>query len=366
MLKKIIEIPDCKVLVRIKDKLIYSKDKTLYECFINGDVNKEYNATDKISRLFTINDSIITTNSRGQILKIEGYPSVNTLGIHESKDLRISSVIQERYVRYYTRGEHAISGFYDIVNKETVIESNEFFGRELWGEYLFGLGSVLKGIELKSGDLIIEIAANLISKTAERFDRIICVRDNRVYIVMSDGCICSIDLSTKRFIKWDSLGGKYLSYRTIHTAKPIDIYLSRFGTFSTRSTTYLSQNNKIVGFEYGVYWEIDLKDNSLSVESMFDEFASNDISGCWSPIIADDNILYFISDQSFHENQNHKLVGFDITLKKVITQWTLPTTAMPRRGFAITGPVKLGKGLIAAFEQNSACHVFSTNTENKV
>lgn len=358
MLTKIIEFYECKDLIGRKDQVIYSSDRSLHIYTRNNEVIQEYSASDKISKLFDVNASLIATNSRGQIITIEGYDSIDSLGIHPSQDIRVSSVIAERYVRYYTRGENAISGFYDLINKTVVFESGDFFGRELYGDFIFELGSKLKGINIVSGDYIIEIEATTVSISAERFERILCVRDERIVAIMSDGCICELDLTDKSFIKWDLFDDEFLSHKTLSTEETEEIYKSRFGTFSKRSAIYLSERNKVVGFEYGVYWEIDLNEKLLYVTSKFDEFASNDISGCWSNVIVYEGIIYFISDQSYQKNQNHKIIGFDINLQKVVTQWSLPISSV-RRGFSITGPVKVYDDLIAAIEQDSTCHLFN-------
>lgn len=358
MLRKVIELPECKDLVEIEGQIIYCKDRTLSKYSIKDEEVQEYSASDKISKLYKVNASLIATNSRGQIIEIEGYESTNSLSIHPLQDIRISSVVQERYLRYYTRGENSISGFYDFVNQNSVFESDDFFGREFYGEYIFEIGANLKGLQVSSGDIFFEIAANAVSANAERFDRILCVRDNRLIAIMSDGCICDINLSDKSFTKWESFDNEFLSHKTLSTEVPEEIYKSRFGTFSKRSAVYIGDQNKVVGFEYGVYWEIDLEAKSLNVTSMFDEFNSNDISGCWSNVIVAGSIIYFVSDQAYQENQNHKLVGFDISSRKVVTQWSLPM-ASQRRGFAITGPIKLGDDIIGAIEQDSTCHLFN-------
>lgn len=357
MLTKIIEFPECKDLIGDKNQAIYCSGRILYNYNINSEVIREYPASDTISKLFKTKASLIATNSRGQIITIEGYDSIDSLGIHSSQDIRVSSVLEGRYVRYYTRGENAISGIFDLKDKIIVFESGQFFGRELHGEYIFELGAKLRGVHVVSGDFIIEIDATSVSPSAKRFERILSVGDNRVIAIMSDGCVCKIHLSDKSFTKWDSFGGEYLSHKTLSTEVPQEIYKSRFGTFSKRSAVYMGDQNKVAGFEYGVYWEIDLETKSLNITSMFDEFNSNNISGCWSNVIIVGRTIYFVSDQAYQENQNHKLVGFDISLRKVVTKWSLPM-ASQRRGFAITGPIKLGDYIIGAIEQDSTCHLF--------
>ena len=95
---------------------------------------------------------------------------------------------------------------------------------------------------------------------------------------------------------------------------------------------------------------------------MIDEFEKNEISGCWSSISSQEDLLLFFSDQSFQENNNHKLVVFDPKEQIIVDQWQLESEE-DRRGFNINGPI-LRDGYVIAEEQNGQIHLFELSKES--
>lgn len=354
---KIREIENCQSVCSIGKEVSYIKGADLYvaENIKVSSGNKIHNVSSDKWKLVCGGSRIIVVDDLNRVcgelrdgeLSEVSYPLT---------ELRISKAIGDLLFVYVKKPERK-RGVYDLLDDKLLFLESNFSPSFVSGNYAFGVGSVISQFDIKNLNSVDVFEASEVS-LKDTFERILNVHDNRVIVIMSDGCICEFDLRDKSFSKWESFDDEVLSHKTLSTEVPQEIYKSRLGTFSKRSAVYIGDQNKVVGFEYGVYWEIDLDAKSLNVTSMFDEFNSNNISGCWSNVIVDGSIIYFVSDQAYQENQNHKLVGFDISSRKVVTQWSLPM-ASQRRGFAITGPIKLGDDIIGAIEQDSTCHLFN-------
>lgn len=353
---KIREIENCQTVCSVGKEVYYIKGTDL-----NVAENIKVSTGKKVHSLNSDNFKLVCGGSRIIIIddlnRVCGEFRDGELNEVSSSlaEFRISKAVGDLLFVYIKKLERK-RGVYDLFDDKLLFLESNFSPSFVSGNFAYGVGSAITQFDIEKLNCVDVYGTSEISLKAT-FERILNVHDDKAVVIMSDGCIGEFDLSDKSFIKWESFDTEVLSHKTLSTEVPQEIYKSRFGTFSKRSAVYVGDQNKVVGFEYGIYWEIDLESKLLNVTSMFDEFNSNDISGCWSNVIVEGSVIYFVSDQAYQENQNHKLVGFDISLQKVVAQWSLPM-ASQRRGFAITGPIKLEDDIIGAIEQDSTCHLF--------
>jgi len=359
MLSKVFEIPNSKNIIKIESSLFYGTDHDLVELDLNGNLIGKFQTKEQVYKLLKIGESILVINDIDQIIDVPDCKRCINILINSEKDVRISSVTENRYIQYYTTGDKSISGFFDIKTQSSIFESDIYFGTNLYGDYIIDTGKFLKVLEISSGQIILEIDTKNIYGV-ERFDKILGVRENKVIAMMSDGSLFVVDMISKKYNVWKAFDNEYLSHKTLETETPKSRLKSEMGIFSGRSAILLKNFNKVIGFEYGVFWELNLDTNNLQAESLYEEFNSKNVSGCWSASVVDGDNLYFFSDQSFSENQNHKIVEFNLKSKEIVSQWSLPQTKA-RSGFAISGPILMGQNFIAAISQNSVCHMFIDN-----
>ena len=266
------------------------------------------------------------------------------------------SFAQEDKLFVYIKNPERKKGVYDLGQKKILFLLSNFSPSLILGNSVYQKGLKIIQYNYVSGIENTVFEANKIS-SEHSFEKILGERGDALFTIMSDGTLCKINMKSKDYKIWKLFDERFLSHKLRNTENLEPWYMTELGAYSLNSATYLQDKNLIVGFEYGVYWELDLETEKLNAQSMFEEFDNNNVCGCWSSVIVRGDIMYFFSDQAFDENQNHKLVGFNLKTKKIISQWGLPQKGL-RRGFEITGPKLLGLNLIAAIEQDTTCHLF--------
>ena len=87
---------------------------------------------------------------------------------------------------------------------------------------------------------------------------------------------------------------------------------------AARSAKLSFDKSKLLGFEYDVYWGIDLNSFSLNSFPLQEYFQKHGVTSCWSNAGLKDNLVFFFSDQEYKEKNKLFLNFISSLLKKII------------------------------------------------
>jgi len=357
MLKHIKKIEECKILI-IKDETMYYCSKNmLYITKFDNDETIIVELDDIPWKMWFGNGKIWVVNDRlQQIYKSDCDLIANRVNI-KLNNLKITEIFESNLLRYYSKEKFALMGLYDIKNEEIIFESTTFFGNHYKNGFLIQIGPRLRCLDIKTKEMFFELNPLDLDENFEKVIKIITINENFILCALSDCSIVKIDVKTKEYNSWKMFDKDYLSHKTLNTNVRIPIYVNKFDSKSVETSTYIAEKQKIIGFKYGVYWEIDLNNDEISVKSLYDVFDRHEVSGCWSGIEVKNEFVYFFSDQGFHHNMDHKFVEFNLNTFEITDSWQLPKGKF-RSGFDIWGPTFLNSNTIGAKDQNGDYHIF--------
>lgn len=361
MISEIKKIEDCKILL-IKDEMIYYCVKNmLYINKLDNDEIKIVKLDDIPWKMWFANGKIWLVNDRlQQICKSDCDLIANKINI-KLNNLNITEIFECNLLRYYSKDQFALMGLYDIKNEEIIFESTSFFGNLYTNGFLIQTGPRLRCLDIIKKDIVFDSID--LDENFKKVGRIITMDQNSILCTMSDSSIVKINTKTMEYKSWKKFDKDYLSLKTLNTEVRIPYLVNQFDNYSRRTATYIEEKHKVIGFEYGVYWEIDLTNDQISVKSLYDIFDRQEISGCWSGLAVKNEYVYFFSDQAYHQNMDHKLVEFNIDKFEIIDSWQLPKGKY-RSGFDIWGPTFLNSNILGAKDQNGAYHIFKIDSKN--
>jgi hypothetical protein len=359
MLKHIKKIDDCKITAIKDETMYYCSENKLYINKLDNEETKIVELGDIPWKMWFADDKIWLTNNRlEQINKNDCEFIANKLNLMFEK-IRIVEIFENNFLRYSVKNETIVSGLYDIKNEQVIFESTIFFGNLYFNGYLIQSIPKLRCLDIKTKEIFFELAPLDLNENFEKVIKIITINESFILCAMSDYSIVKIDVKTKEYKSWKMFDKDYLSHKTLNTNVRIPIYINKFNSKSAKTSTYIAEKQKIIGFEYGVYWEIDLKNDEISFKSLSDVFDRYEVSGCWSGIEVKNEFVYFFSDQAFHHNMDHKFVEFNLNTFEITDSWQLPKGKY-RSGFDIWGPTFLNSNTLGAKDQNGDYHIFKT------
>ncbi|MDF1546661.1 MAG: hypothetical protein P1P88_02490 [Bacteroidales bacterium] len=344
MLKEIFEIENCKSAI-IKNEICYFlKENKLYSVVVGRNKIEEIVETPCCERLLTSNNQIYVLDDLNQII-LEIDKNGNISNVRDSlKSIRVNLAAKDCLVIYVKKPERK-RGLYNTLKNEISFLSEDFAASYVFEDYAINCDSDIVLYSPKTGKTLKKINTSEFLGDNEKIEKVLGFFKDYILIVLSSGGLMAINVVNPetRHI-WTVLVGA--NKEDVSSEKSL-------GNFSVRSAKLSIDKSILLGFEYDVYWEVDLNTFSLNSFALQEDFQKYGVTGCWSNTVLKDNLVFFFSDQKYQEN--FKLVCFDCIQKKIISTWSVKMNN-DLIGFDINGPEIFGNYLLLK-QQNQTVHI---------
>jgi len=340
MFKEIFKIESCKSAIINKETCYFLQEDKLYSVVLGQTKIEEIGEVPDCNRLLESNSQIYILDDLNRIvLEIDKNKNISK-GSDSLKNIRVSLASKDYLVVYVKKPERK-RGVYNTLKNEVSFMREDFAASYLSEGYAINYDSDIVLYSLETGEVLKKLNTSKFISDKEKIDRVLGFFKDYILIVLSSGRIIAINFLTSEVSHiWSEL--------VLDNKQAISL-----GSFSARSAKLSFNKSKLLGFEYDVYWEIDLNSFSLNSFRLQDYFHNQGVTGCWSNIGLKDNLVFFFSDQEYKEN--FKLVCFDHIQKKVISTWSVKTNNN-LVGFDINGPEIFGNYLLLK-EQNQTVYI---------
>lgn len=344
MFKEIFKIESCKSAILNKETCYFLQEDKLYSVVLGQTKIEEIGEVPGCNRLLESNSQIYLLDDLNRII-LEIDKNGNISKVSDSlKNIRVSLASKD-YLAVYVKKPERKRGVYNTLKNEVSFMREDFAASYLSEDFAINYDSDIILYSLETGEVFKKLNASKFISDKEKIERVLGFFEDYILIVLSSGRIMAINFVTSEISHiWSGFlaGNK--------EAVSSDNFL---GSFSARSAKLSFDKSKLLGFEYDVYWEIDLNSFSLNSFPLKEYFQKHGVTGCWSNAGLKDNLVFFFSDQEYKEN--FKLVCFDHIQKKVISTWSVKTNN-DLVGFDIYGPEIFGDYLILK-EQNQTVYI---------
>ncbi|WP_221405678.1 hypothetical protein [Dysgonomonas massiliensis] len=224
------------------------------------------------------------------------------------------STIKFPYIMFYKKTSPRAYGIYNVELDQVLFETHEWLGRDIFGKYIFGeYQNIITSRSLLSGEILWEFDLSTIGDNPHddnydtdadwKIKKIIGVADNKIWLALNHHTIISIDVITGELIhRIHDVPG--FSSEWLPQAIPLP-----------EATVIDEQNNKLVGFMWEFYWEIDPQSGVVFFSDLTDNFKNKEIRNDVQRFVLTDKYIHFASHFA------SKMASLDRATKEIVWQY---------------------------------------------